>query len=83
MGDGETSDQLISDSAPIVAAQTETADEANPDTDPPIDLEKTQVSSDPNARIVQDIIHSEIGVSTLLNRLKQSVASAKVTTFTN
>ncbi|POS83229.1 hypothetical protein EPUL_004784, partial [Erysiphe pulchra] len=77
MGDGETSDQLISDSVPEVAAQTENNDEASPDIDQPFDLENTQVSSDPNARIVQDIIHSEIGVSTLLNRLKQSIASAK------
>ncbi len=33
---------------------------------------------DPNAKAVHDVINSEIGVSTLLNRLKQSIASAKV-----
>lgn len=32
----------------------------------------------PNAKAVRDVINSEIGVSTLLNRLKQSIASAKV-----
>jgi len=36
------------------------------------------VQADPNAKAVQAVINSEIGVSTLLNRLKQSVASAKV-----
>ncbi|RKF57958.1 RHO GTPase-activating protein RGD1 [Erysiphe neolycopersici] len=77
MGDGETSDQLIADTVPVVAAQTDTTDEASPDIDPPTDLEKTQVFSNPNARAVQEIIHSDIGVSTLLNRLKQSIASAK------
>ncbi|RFU34467.1 hypothetical protein B7463_g1860, partial [Scytalidium lignicola] len=35
------------------------------------------VQVDPNAQIVQDVVGSEIGVSTLLNRLKQSIASAK------
>lgn len=34
--------------------------------------------SDPNAKAVHDVINSEIGVATLLNRLKQSIASAKV-----
>ncbi|CAG8959098.1 hypothetical protein HYFRA_00012961 [Hymenoscyphus fraxineus] len=32
---------------------------------------------DPNAQAVSDVVSSEIGVSTLLNRLKQSLASAK------
>ncbi|RDW77407.1 hypothetical protein BP6252_05460 [Coleophoma cylindrospora] len=32
---------------------------------------------DPNAKIVQEVVNSEIGVATLLNRLKQSIASAK------
>ncbi|RDL31521.1 uncharacterized protein BP5553_09730 [Venustampulla echinocandica] len=32
---------------------------------------------DPNAKAVYDVVNSEIGVSTLLNRLKQSIASAK------
>ncbi|KAL2065434.1 hypothetical protein VTL71DRAFT_3104 [Oculimacula yallundae] len=31
----------------------------------------------PNAKAVHDVVNSEIGVSTLLNRLKQSIASAK------
>jgi len=31
----------------------------------------------PNAKAVRDVVNSEIGVSTLLNRLKQSIASAK------
>ncbi|KAF4624815.1 hypothetical protein G7Y89_g13352 [Cudoniella acicularis] len=35
------------------------------------------VVQDPNAKAVHDVITSEIGVSTLLNRLKQSIASAK------
>lgn len=34
--------------------------------------------NNPNAKAVRDVINSEIGVSTLLNRLKQSIASAKV-----
>ncbi len=33
---------------------------------------------DPNAKAVHEVVNSEIGVSTLLNRLKQSIASAKV-----
>jgi hypothetical protein len=33
---------------------------------------------DPNAKGVHDVVNSEIGVATLLNRLKQSIASAKV-----
>lgn len=33
---------------------------------------------DPNAKAVHNVINSEIGVATLLNRLKQSIASAKV-----
>jgi hypothetical protein len=33
---------------------------------------------DPNAKAVHDVVNSEIGVATLLNRLKQSIASAKV-----
>ena len=37
-----------------------------------------QAQADPNAKAVQAVINSEIGVSTLLNRLKQSIASAKV-----
>ncbi|PMD25613.1 RhoGAP-domain-containing protein [Hyaloscypha hepaticicola] len=32
---------------------------------------------DPNAKAVHDVVNSEIGVATLLNRLKQSIASAK------
>ncbi|TVY37296.1 RHO GTPase-activating protein [Lachnellula subtilissima] len=35
------------------------------------------VQIDPYAKAVQEVITSEIGVSTLLNRLKQSIASAK------
>jgi hypothetical protein len=34
---------------------------------------------DPNSKAVRDVVNSEIGVATLLNRLKQSIASAKVT----
>jgi hypothetical protein len=34
--------------------------------------------TDPNAKAVHDVVNSEIGVATLLNRLKQSIASAKV-----
>ncbi len=37
--------------------------------------------NDPNAKAVYDVINSEIGVATLLNRLKQSIASAKVSSF--
>ncbi|KAL3420186.1 Rho-GTPase-activating protein 7 [Phlyctema vagabunda] len=36
-----------------------------------------QPDVDPNATIVHDVVNSEIGVATLLNRLKQSIASAK------
>ncbi|KAH7333480.1 hypothetical protein BKA65DRAFT_403833 [Rhexocercosporidium sp. MPI-PUGE-AT-0058] len=35
------------------------------------------VLTNPNAKAVHDVVNSEIGVSTLLNRLKQSIASAK------
>lgn len=35
-------------------------------------------AQDPNAKAVYDVVNSEIGVATLLNRLKQSIASAKV-----
>lgn len=35
---------------------------------------------DPMAKAVRDVTNSEIGVATLLNRLKQSIASAKVWT---
>ncbi|PVH69771.1 RhoGAP-domain-containing protein [Cadophora sp. DSE1049] len=35
------------------------------------------ILSNPNAKAVRDVVNSEIGVSTLLNRLKQSIASAK------
>ncbi|PBP28467.1 GTPase activation, GAP [Diplocarpon rosae] len=34
-------------------------------------------AADPNAKAVHEVVNSDIGVSTLLNRLKQSVASAK------
>ncbi|KAH6677663.1 hypothetical protein B0J14DRAFT_475762 [Halenospora varia] len=37
----------------------------------------SSVIQDPNSKAVNDVISSEIGVSTLLNRLKQSIASAK------
>lgn len=33
--------------------------------------------NDPHAKAVNDVVSSEIGVNTLLNRLKQSIASAK------
>lgn len=36
------------------------------------------VLTNPNAKAVHDVVNSEIGVATLLNRLKQSIASAKV-----
>jgi hypothetical protein len=39
------------------------------------------VQVDLNSKDVLDVINSEIGVSTLLNRLKQSIASAKVCPF--
>ncbi|KAH9216172.1 hypothetical protein DL95DRAFT_363611 [Leptodontidium sp. 2 PMI_412] len=35
------------------------------------------VLTNPNAKAVHDVVNSEIGVATLLNRLKQSIASAK------
>lgn len=35
---------------------------------------------DPNAKSVHDVVNSGIGVATLLNRLKQSIASARVRT---
>jgi hypothetical protein len=40
-----------------------------------------QAQSDPNAKAVHDVTNSEIGVATLLNRLKQSIASAKVSSL--
>lgn len=36
------------------------------------------VQVDLNTKDVHDVVNSELGVSTLLNRLKQSIASAKV-----
>jgi hypothetical protein len=55
------------DVSPINGDSTATATTAPPPAQP-----------DPNARVVHDVINSEIGVATLLNRLKQSIASAKV-----
>jgi len=34
--------------------------------------------TDANVKVVYEVMNSEIGISTLLNRLKQSIASAKV-----
>lgn len=34
--------------------------------------------ADVNAKEMHDVVNSELGVSTLLNRLKQSIASCKV-----
>ncbi len=54
------------DVSPITGDSTTTAAAAQP------------AQSDPNAKAVHDVVNSEIGVATLLNRLKQSIASAKV-----
>lgn len=40
--------------------------------------EDRDMQVDHNVKDVQDVVNSELGVSTLLNRLKQSIASAKV-----
>ena len=44
------------------------------------DSPNVPVQPDHNAKAVHDVVNSEIGVATLLNRLKQSIASAKVRT---
>ncbi|CAL3968072.1 unnamed protein product [Diplocarpon coronariae] len=59
------------------------APDANGDGVSPINAESytrsasPPASVDPNAKAVHDVVSSDIGISTLLNRLKQSVASAK------
>jgi hypothetical protein len=46
---------------------------------PPQPLEKPQDAPDAQAQQkVQDVLYSDIGVNTLLNRLKASIASARV-----
>lgn len=42
------------------------------------DITVMPVQVDHNVKDVHDVVNSELGVSTLLNRLKQSIASAKV-----
>jgi len=54
---------------------SEPANRVNTTTPPP------PVQIDLNSKDVHDVVNSEIGVSTLLNRLKQSIASAKVGLF--
>jgi hypothetical protein len=57
---------------------------ANGDNVSPIHGDSVSMSSppaaqvDPLAKSVETVVNSEIGVQTLLNRLKQSIASAKV-----
>ena len=48
----------------------------------PQPLEKAQDASDPQTQQkVQGVLYSDIGVNTLLNRLKASIASARVRFF--
>ncbi len=64
------------------AAPNSNGDEVSPmnrdSSVPSIDNSPPPVQVDPNAKAFHDVVNSEIGVSTLLNRLKQSIASAKV-----
>ncbi|RKF74614.1 RHO GTPase-activating protein RGD1 [Golovinomyces cichoracearum] len=77
MIEGDTSEGIVPISKPREVTETEIEREASPDVLPLIETENPQELSDPNAKIVQDVINSEIGVATLLNRLKQSLASTK------
>jgi hypothetical protein len=93
MGEDNNPDRLLSEPPEFPDQQRErtgsmslgAAPNANGDDVSPINGDSTttvtlppQVQADPNAKAVQAVINSEIGVSTLLNRLKQSIASAKV-----
>jgi hypothetical protein len=60
------------------AAPNANGDEVSPIKDDSTAAAPPPAQSDPNAKAFHDVINSEIGVATLLNRLKQSIASAKV-----
>jgi hypothetical protein len=91
MGEDNNPDRLLSEPPEFPDQQRErtgsmslgAAPNANGDDVSPINGDSTTTvtlppQADPNAKAVQAVINSEIGVSTLLNRLKQSIASAKV-----
>ncbi|KAH8782342.1 hypothetical protein F5882DRAFT_428823 [Hyaloscypha sp. PMI_1271] len=59
------------------AAPNANGDEVSPIKDDSTATAPPPAQSDPNAKAFHDVINSEIGVATLLNRLKQSIASAK------
>ncbi|PMD54312.1 RhoGAP-domain-containing protein [Hyaloscypha bicolor E] len=59
------------------AAPNANGDEVSPIKDDSTAAAPPPAQPDPNAKAVHDVINSEIGVATLLNRLKQSIASAK------
>lgn len=90
--DNNPPDRLLSEPADFTSPHREragsmslgAAPNANGDEVSPLNADSTRTSSpppshaDPQAKAVHDVVNSEIGVSTLLNRLKQSIASAKV-----
>lgn len=92
MADDENPDRLLSELPDISNQQRErtgsmslgAAPTANGDEVSPINGDSASMNAPahpqltPLARSVDTVVNSEIGVQTLLNRLKQSIASAKV-----
>ncbi|KAG4443317.1 hypothetical protein IFR05_001186 [Cadophora sp. M221] len=91
MADDNNPDRLLSDPPDFSSQHRErtgsmslgAAPNANGDEVSPLNGDSITTSApppvltNPNAKAVHDVVNSEIGVSTLLNRLKQSIASAK------
>jgi hypothetical protein len=91
MADDNNPDQLLSEPPEFPSQHERTgsmslgaAPNANGDDVSPINGDSTTTTvppppqPDPNAKAFHDVVNSEIGVATLHNRLKQSIASAKV-----
>ncbi|TQS35880.1 hypothetical protein Golomagni_03686 [Golovinomyces magnicellulatus] len=77
MVEGDATEGIVPTLKSREVTEIEINGEVSPEILPQIETENTQELPDPNAKIVQDVINSEIGVATLLNRLKQSLASTK------
>lgn len=92
MADDENPDRLLSELPDVPNQQRErtgsmslgAAPTANGDEVSPINGDSASMAAPPPAQLgplarsVDTVVNSEIGVQTLLNRLKQSIASAKV-----
>jgi hypothetical protein len=92
MAEDENPDRLLSELPDVPSEHRErtgsmslgAAPNANGGEVSPINGESTSMAAppppqvDPLAKSVETVVNSEIGVQTLLNRLKQSIASAKV-----